>query len=237
MFGGTSDDYLNKSSNNYYFHGLYDKEKIIDLLKDNNIDLVCLFSIWPETYSYTLTEAVLAGIPVISLDNGALGERIKKDDLGWVLDKNSKIEDILEKINDILEKSNEKEYNNKLENIQKYVKNIKSVSENSSEYKKIYQKFIDENNLKEEFKMADKEFLKEIFKLNKISLKLKKLNEDKAYNNERIAEYDKTVRLLREEIDRLNKKIENISKDEEKYNKILTSRRIKFLKKIKFIKY
>ena len=125
----------------------------------------------------------------------------------------------------------------KLENIQKYVKNIKSVSENSSEYKKIYQKFIDENNLKEEFKMADKEFLKEIFKLNKISLKLKKLNEDKAYNNERIAEYDKTVRLLREEIDRLNKKIENISKDEEKYNKILTSRRIKFLKKIKFIKY
>lgn len=237
LFGGTSDDYLNKSSNNYYFHGLYDKEKIIDLLKDNNIDLVCLFSIWPETYSYTLTEAVLAGIPVISLDNGALGERIKKDDLGWVLDKNSKIEDILEKINDILERSNEKEYNNKLENIQKYVKNIKSVFENSSEYKKIYQKFIDENNLKEEFKMADKEFLKEIFKLNKISLKLKKLNEDKAYNNERIAEYDKTVRLLREEIDRLNKKIENISKDEEKYNKILTSRRIKFLKKIKFIKY
>lgn len=33
---------------------------------------------WPETYSYTLSESLISEIPVISFDLGAIAERVKK---------------------------------------------------------------------------------------------------------------------------------------------------------------
>ena len=48
--------------------------------------LVGLLSIWPETFSHTLTEAWAAGIPVLASGLGALGERVRAHGGGWVLD-------------------------------------------------------------------------------------------------------------------------------------------------------
>lgn len=81
LFGKTFDKELETNAPNYEYHGSYRRGELPQLLLDNQIDLVCLFPIWPETYSYTLTESYMAKIPVISYDIGAIAERLKRDQL------------------------------------------------------------------------------------------------------------------------------------------------------------
>jgi hypothetical protein len=81
LFGKTSDTELQHDTENYVFHGEYERGELPQKLITNNIDLVCLFSICPETYSYTLTETYMAQIPVLAYDIGAIGDRIKHDKL------------------------------------------------------------------------------------------------------------------------------------------------------------
>jgi GT2 family glycosyltransferase/glycosyltransferase involved in cell wall biosynthesis/SAM-dependent methyltransferase len=56
------------------------------LVRENKIDLILLPAIWPETYSFTLSEAWDLGIPVLGSDLGAIGERIRKTGGGWTVD-------------------------------------------------------------------------------------------------------------------------------------------------------
>ena len=49
--------------------------------------------------------------------------------------------------------------------------------------------------------------------------------------------YHKTVVELRKEIDRLNGRIEEYQQIEQKYNHLLSSRKLQLLKKIKFIEF
>lgn len=81
LFGKTFDEELEKNIQNYMYHGSYRRGELPQLLSDYQIDLVCLFPIWPETYSYTLTESYMAKIPVIAYNIGAIAERVKKDQL------------------------------------------------------------------------------------------------------------------------------------------------------------
>ena len=39
-----------------------------DLLEDNNIDVVCILPTWPETFCYTLSEAITCNVPVFATD-------------------------------------------------------------------------------------------------------------------------------------------------------------------------
>jgi len=66
-------------------HGFYDRENVIELIKDINPDFVCLFSIWPETFCHTLTESWVAGYPVITFGFGAIEERIDKYGGGCII--------------------------------------------------------------------------------------------------------------------------------------------------------
>ncbi|SET21786.1 Glycosyltransferase, GT2 family [Natronincola peptidivorans] len=113
-------------------YGRYNREDICNILINLEIDLVCNLAIWPETYSYTLTEAWQAQIPVLATDVGAIGDRIRTTNGGWLVALNTKEQDILEKIYSI--KSDSKEYNEKL----KCVTNIKFPSKDSMS--KIYTK-------------------------------------------------------------------------------------------------
>lgn len=65
--------------------GEYRREELPQLLDKYRIDLVCILSLWPETYCYTLSEALQCGIPVIVTDTGALPERVKRSACGWVV--------------------------------------------------------------------------------------------------------------------------------------------------------
>ena len=81
LFGKANEKDLEKSKSNYINHRAYKRGELPQLLIDNDIDLVCIFATWPETYSYTLTECYMAKIPVITFDIGAVGDRVKKDKL------------------------------------------------------------------------------------------------------------------------------------------------------------
>ncbi len=79
LFGKSEELELEKSSESYCYHGKYERKELPQELMDNQIDLVCMFSTCPETYSYTLSETFMAQIPVLAYDLGAIADRIKKD--------------------------------------------------------------------------------------------------------------------------------------------------------------
>lgn len=133
-FGTSLMPELCKSKGNYIYHGEYDRNSLSPLLSKNKIDLICFLQIVPETYSYTLNEAVASGIPVLSTDIGAGAQRVKENGLGWCIPADSDAKAVLSKIKEI--KSDKKEFNAVLKNISKY--NIKSVSDMASDYDSLY---------------------------------------------------------------------------------------------------
>ena len=141
-----------KTNKKYIDHGVYKREELKKLLQENDIKLVCLFSTWPETYSYTLTECIACGVPVVSFDYGAIAERIKKYNFGWIISNNS-IDEIVESINKIL--SNKEEYDKVIQAINDY--KILTVSDMAKEYRKLYQK-----NLHNDIEQVDQKTIKEL---------------------------------------------------------------------------
>lgn len=76
VFGGIGDEKLfHLKQNNLVKTAYYYQEDLGALLKYHNIDVVCILSKWPETFSYTLSEASVCRIPVIVTEIGALGQR------------------------------------------------------------------------------------------------------------------------------------------------------------------
>ncbi len=134
LFGTSEFKELENNKSNYVYHGRYKREDLPNLLAENKINLVCNFSIWAETYSYTLTEEIASGVPVLSFDIGAVGDRIKKYKFGYVMNVDSSTEEILSKIDSIF--SDKDAYQKVIENIDKY--KIKTVLEMCSEYDDIY---------------------------------------------------------------------------------------------------
>lgn len=136
---GTIDRILSKKQKKYiYDHGKYNRDELSNLLSENNIKIICLLSICPETFSYTLTEAVANGIPVIVSNLGALKDRVEKDNLGWIIDVSSETieDDLIKLINDI--RNNPDEYLEKVKSIKKY--KIKNVDTMVNEYNELYKK-------------------------------------------------------------------------------------------------
>ena len=142
LFGKIDSQY---TSNNRHFinHGRYTRDELKELLVSNDIKLICLFSIWPETYSYTLTEAIACGIPVISFDFGACAERIKKYNLGWVINPDLTPEEIGKEIEAILNDS--ENYNKVIDSINKY--KVITSKEMARNYIKIYDKYVEDKGL------------------------------------------------------------------------------------------
>ncbi|MEO8345764.1 MAG: glycosyltransferase [Betaproteobacteria bacterium] len=66
-------------------HGRYDPEQLPELLAHYRVALVLYPSAGPETFSYTLSEAWAAGLPVLVPPIGALDERVRHSGAGWVL--------------------------------------------------------------------------------------------------------------------------------------------------------
>lgn len=148
LFGKSEIPALYKSNANYINHGPYTRGELPKLLIENGIDLVCIFATWPETYSYTLTECYMAHIPVLTFDLGAVGDRVKKDSLGWTIEFTANSDIILSKIKEI--KNNKTEYDKikssfdnysfkKLESMQDYyeslyLKNFKETKKENNIY-------------------------------------------------------------------------------------------------------
>ncbi len=116
--------------------GKYNRSDISRNLIEYKINLVCLLSSWPETYSYVLTESWLAGIPVLVSNFGAQRDRVLDRNLGYVLKKYTKSE-FLRMIDSIFE--DEKKYRLILQNIHntKFKNLAQMYAEYSQEYTKL----------------------------------------------------------------------------------------------------
>ena len=61
--------------------GSYEKSELPELLKKYKAAVVLILSIWPETFSYTYSEAKKCGYPVALFNLGAPAERAEKSDI------------------------------------------------------------------------------------------------------------------------------------------------------------
>lgn len=66
--------------------GEYSTKDLHYLIEENQIDLIFIASVWPETFSYTTSEAISTGLPVACFDIGASPERVGMYEKGLVID-------------------------------------------------------------------------------------------------------------------------------------------------------
>lgn len=142
---------------NCFFSSTYKKEELPQLLKDNEIDVVCILPVWAETFCYTLSEAWMNGIPVVGTDIGAVGERIRAAGGGWLVSPDAKPEEIVGLLRRIRE--NRADYQEK----KKIVENmpLKSVAEMCKEYRGLYAEYmkLKRKGADEPDKRADYDFI------------------------------------------------------------------------------
>lgn len=67
-------------------HGAYERDEFNIRVSEIRPSFIGIFSIWPETYCHTLTEAWAVGVPVLASDIGVLRERVSEHGGGWLLD-------------------------------------------------------------------------------------------------------------------------------------------------------
>ena len=58
--------------------GEYEEEEIYDLIREQRVHVAFFPATWPETYSYTLSVVLKAGLRPIAFDFGAIADRMKK---------------------------------------------------------------------------------------------------------------------------------------------------------------
>lgn len=79
-----------KSENVGISHGQYRRSEFKEIVDSIDPMFAGVFSIWPETYCHTLTEAWSTGVPILTLDIGALGERVKNNGGGYIVSDDPK---------------------------------------------------------------------------------------------------------------------------------------------------
>jgi glycosyltransferase involved in cell wall biosynthesis len=65
--------------------GAYEEEAVFDLLEAQRCHCAFFPSLWPETYSYTLSIALMGQLPPIAFDLGAQAARMREAGCGFVL--------------------------------------------------------------------------------------------------------------------------------------------------------
>ncbi|WP_317963674.1 glycosyltransferase [Methylocaldum szegediense] len=122
-------------------HGMYSRNDFSSMAAKISPQLGVILSICPETYCHTLTEMWACGIPVIGLNIGAVGERIKKTGAGWLLDHRASAREILSKILSVIEDGSD--YREKLQAVRDW-QTSEGIQNNTAamaqEYRKIYKR-------------------------------------------------------------------------------------------------
>ncbi|WP_417697042.1 glycosyltransferase [Psychromonas sp.] len=91
VIGYTADDEYFKSLPNVTITGKYKKEELPELIKKHDCHIAGLFSVWPETFSYTLSEALRANLKIAAFKIGAVNERCTIDYMSDIGDSPSSI--------------------------------------------------------------------------------------------------------------------------------------------------
>lgn len=140
LIGRIGDQNLNLlEQNNLYKTGPYNRDELYDYLK--GIDLVCILSNVPETYSYTLSEAWVSRVPVIVTPVGALKERVEEYEGGWIA-PSTDFKDVMNTLVDIikLNRNNTSLWNSYVEKVSQM--KLKTLNEMGMEYSTLYLSYI-----------------------------------------------------------------------------------------------
>ncbi len=86
-------------------HGKYEPTELPDIINKRGINVILMASLIPETFSYTISEAMKMKLPIVTFDIGAQGNRVKQYELGTVIPLNSSPEVILDAIQSILNRA------------------------------------------------------------------------------------------------------------------------------------
>ena len=95
VVGYTCDDDAYAALSNVKLLGAYKPEQLAGLLADSGCTVALFLSIWPETFSYTLSEAWRAGLVPVVTDLGAQAERVKREKIGLAISPASRPEDVV----------------------------------------------------------------------------------------------------------------------------------------------
>ncbi|UJP06178.1 MAG: glycosyltransferase [Nitrosomonas sp.] len=88
IVGYTMDDAPFHTLSNVRITGEYAQSELQNLLTKLDCHIALFLSPWPETYSYTLSEAIMCGLTQVVPNLGALGERVAKRNMGILLPEN-----------------------------------------------------------------------------------------------------------------------------------------------------
>jgi glycosyltransferase involved in cell wall biosynthesis len=84
LVGYSCDDERLVATGCVHITGQYEEHDAVGLIRQQRAQLAWLPAIWPETWSYALTQAWQAGLNVFAFDIGAPAERIRRNDRGWL---------------------------------------------------------------------------------------------------------------------------------------------------------
>jgi tetratricopeptide (TPR) repeat protein/GT2 family glycosyltransferase/glycosyltransferase involved in cell wall biosynthesis len=96
VIGTTADNSLFENMQNVTICGSYYPEELKDLIRKNHLDFAAFFSTWPETYCYTLSEALENGLYPFAFDLGAVGHRIRDLGVGYLVNPEVNVATLVE---------------------------------------------------------------------------------------------------------------------------------------------
>lgn len=85
IVGFTCDDERLIETGKVTITGRYDENEAVSLIRRQDADFGFLPALWPETWSFVLSQLWEASLPVVAFDIGAQGERIRRSGAGLVL--------------------------------------------------------------------------------------------------------------------------------------------------------
>lgn len=123
---------------NYKCTGRYKREKLGELFRKYEINLVCILSCCPETFNYTMSEAIALKTPVLVRDTGALGERVRTMKCGWVVPREATADEILKQIQYV--KEHPENYEEIIHNLR--MRTGRDAKQMSMDYAELYEEFL-----------------------------------------------------------------------------------------------
>jgi GT2 family glycosyltransferase len=85
VIGYTQNDAPLLKIGNVFITGRFGDGEVAHLLRRERPDMIFMASVWPETWSYVLDDALAARLPVVAFDLGAIAERLRAANLGTLL--------------------------------------------------------------------------------------------------------------------------------------------------------
>jgi glycosyltransferase involved in cell wall biosynthesis len=76
-------------SRNIKYTGEYKRSELQSFIEKEQISVVFFPSIWPETFSYLVSELIFLNIPIVCFDYGAQAEKMKNYNKGYICESSS----------------------------------------------------------------------------------------------------------------------------------------------------